>query len=501
MNKKNYFLMSLPILGASLMAGDIYVDSSFDGTSTGAKDAPYTTIQAAANAAQQGDTIWLYGSDDATYVLESDLSAVVFDPDNLHLRGYTDGGEATDWYETNKMARVYVKDDYAKLSFDMDGNTQTPFTVNGANLKITGVFFDFGGKSFRQQNKGGNNMIYVTNSNFCVENSFFYMSSATGYSGSSTPISGKSIKNSVRHDMVFNRCGFHYTSSYRNEVSAFGHCLGVLTVKNCYFERVYKMATGGSNEINDTTLNVVSNIFYNCHSESDGWVDALFSRAGNYFPKNASIRYNRIIRDDYDPKSKWSSSPYNVLSHGGMYGGSFDKEFEFHHNTIVGADAAFITKRRNSGNENTDVWTPEIHNNIFILNDGGIFIQEDEGSEPGKMFYKDYTTSYKLGSFIRNNAIMCDTFVGGDATTNSWYKLEYEEGAACGVVIQDNLEITTAPTFVNTTDVLDENFYRLRFDEYQWVRKIAWRGENNEYPNYIGALEPLLPTGFLIVVQ
>ena len=96
---------------------------------------------------------------------------------------------------------------------------------------------------------------------------------------------------------------------------------------------------------------------------------------------------------------------------------------------------------------------------------------------------------------------MCDTFVGGDATTNSWYKLEYEEGAACGVVIQDNLEITTAPTFVNTTDVLDENFYRLRFDEYQWVRKIAWRGENNEYPNYIGALKPLLPTGFLIVVQ
>ena len=88
MNLKNYFLMSLPILGASLMAGDIYVDSSFDGISTGAKDAPYTTIQAAANAAQQGDTIWLYGSDDATYVLESDLSAVVFDPDNLHLRGY-----------------------------------------------------------------------------------------------------------------------------------------------------------------------------------------------------------------------------------------------------------------------------------------------------------------------------------------------------------------------------------------------------------------------------
>lgn len=31
MNFKNYFLISLPILGASLMAGDIYVDSSFDG--------------------------------------------------------------------------------------------------------------------------------------------------------------------------------------------------------------------------------------------------------------------------------------------------------------------------------------------------------------------------------------------------------------------------------------------------------------------------------------
>ena len=486
---------------ATAFAADIYVDSSFIGTSDGSQAAPFATIKDAVAAVGEGDTIWVYGSDTVSYVMEDDSAAVVIDPDNITIRGYTDLGEAQDWSQTNKMAKVYIPDGYANRSFEIDGNTQTPFTVNGANLKITGVFFDFGGKSFRQQNKGGNNMIVVTNSNFCVENSFFYMSSATGYSGSSTPISGKSIKNSVRHDMVFNRCGFHYTSSYRDEASAFGHCLGVLTVKNCYFERVYKMATGGSDEIRNTTLNVVSNIFYNCHSASDGWVDALFSKSGNYFPKNASIRYNRIIRDDYDPKSKWSSSPYNVLSHGGMYGGSYDKEFEFHHNTIVGADTAFITRRRNSGNENTDVWTPEIHNNIFILNDGGVFIQENEGSVPGKMFYNDYTTSYKVGSFIRNNAIMCDTFVGGDATTNSWYKLEYEEGAACGVVIQDNLEITTAPTFVNTTDVLDENFYRLRLEDYEWVRKNAWTGENGEYPRYIGALEPLPISCSLMIIK
>ncbi|MBQ2282322.1 MAG: hypothetical protein II332_06105 [Kiritimatiellae bacterium] len=148
MNLKTKILMSLPVLGVSLIASDIYVDSSFEGTSTGAKNAPFTTIQAAANVAQQGDTIWLYGSDEVSYVFETDVSAVVFNPDNLHLRGYTDDGEATDWYETNKMAKVFILNGYAKNSFEEDQKTDRPFTVNGSNMKISGVYFDFGGKSF-----------------------------------------------------------------------------------------------------------------------------------------------------------------------------------------------------------------------------------------------------------------------------------------------------------------------------------------------------------------
>lgn len=508
MNLKNYFLMSLPILSASLMAGDIYVDSSFDGTSTGAKDAPYTTIQAAANAAQQGDTIWLYGSDTVSYVMEDDSAAVVIDLDNITIRGYTDNGEASDWFETNKMTKVYIPDGYASRSFEIDGNTQTPFILNGANTKIQGIFFDFGGKSFRQQNKGGNNMIVVTNSNFVCENSFFYSSSETGYEGALVPISAKNIKTPVMHNMVFNRCGFKSVHSYRNNCAVFGHCQGVLTVKKCYFERIFKLANGGSDNIRNTTLNVVSNIFYNCYSshENGSYEEALFGRGGNYFPKNGKISYNRIIRDDFD--SKYGKYRYNAVSHGGMYGGCFDKEFEFHHNTIVGLDVAFISMRRNQGNDSADLWTPAIHNNLFVLNDGGVFIEEREGTPdkngwggPGMMFSGDRTTSFLPGSYIRNNAILCDTFVGGDATTNSWYKFEYEEGANSGAVLTDNINLEEATTFVNTTDPTHEDFYRLRLEDYAWVRKNAWTGENGEYPRYIGALDPLLPTGFLIVIK
>ncbi|MBO7299477.1 MAG: hypothetical protein J6V41_06685 [Kiritimatiellae bacterium] len=501
MNLTKYFLMSLPVLGASLIAGDIYVNSSFNGVSTGSKAAPFTTIQSAANVAQEGDTIWLYGSDEVSYVFETDVSAVVFNPDNLHLRGYTNDGEATDWYETNKMAKVFIPDGYAKNSFEEDQKTDRPFTVNGANMKISGVYFDFGGKSFKQQNYGGDNLIVVTNTNFCVENSYFYMSSTAGYSASSTPISGIDIDKSPSRDMVFNRCAFVYTDCYRDYNTPITCCDGLLTAKNCYFELANRFATG-SNKVR-TSICVVSNIFYNCLSsgqkENEDYVAALFSKGGNYYPVNAEITYNRIIRDDYD--SKWGTMPYYLLVHGGMYGGSFTQDVKIHHNTIVGADRAFITRRRLKGNEDADVWTPEIHNNIILLSEGGELIREYEGSVLGQKFYKDYTTSYKLGSFIRNNALMYDTFLTGDATTNSWYKLEYEEGVDCGVVIQDNFDLTGIPKFVNTTDPTNKDFYRLRLDDNQWVRQNSWRGENNEYPRYIGALEPLLPLCSLLIVK
>ena len=96
---------------------------------------------------------------------------------------------------------------------------------------------------------------------------------------------------------------------------------------------------------------------------------------------------------------------------------------------------------------------------------------------------------------------MCDTFVGGDATTNSWYKLEYEEGANSGVELIDNINLEEALTFINTTDPFDENFYRLRLEDYEWVRKNAWTGENGEYPRYIGALEPLPISCLLMIIK
>ncbi|MBO7299722.1 MAG: hypothetical protein J6V41_07975 [Kiritimatiellae bacterium] len=502
MNLKNYFLMSLPILSASLIAGDIYVDSSFDGTSTGAKDAPYTTIQAAANAAQQGDTIWLYGSDTVSYVMEDDSAAVVIDPDNVTIRGYTDEGEAANWSETNKMAKVFIKNGYAKNSKAVDGNVQRPITLNGASPKIQGVYFDFGATSFRQQDQGGDNLIMVTNVNFVCENSFFYMSSKLGYNGSNQPISALNIKNAVKHNMIIRNCGFNYHSHYRSDAVPIGQCNGVLRVENCYFEHVSRMSSGGSDEIRDTTLSVVSNVIYNCGSSANGYVDSFFTKGGNYFPNNAEIAYNRFIRDDFDPKSEWGKQQFGFLAHGGHYGGPFRGEVNIHHNTIVGADSAFVTNRRLSGDEGVDLWTPAIHNNLIILNEGGMLIEEKEGSPPGRFFNnKGFTTSYRLGSTIRNNAIMCDTFLGGDATTNSWYKLEYEEGANSGVELIDNINLEEAPTFVNTTDPTHEDFYRLRLSDYAWVRKNAWTGENGEYPRYIGALEPLLSTGFLIVIK
>jgi hypothetical protein len=104
-------------------------------------------------AVGEGDTIWVYGSDTVSYVMEDDSAAVVIDLDNITIRGYTDNGEASDWFETNKMTKVYIPDGYAEKSYAIDSDTQPPFLLNGANSKIQGFFFDFGGKSFREQKK------------------------------------------------------------------------------------------------------------------------------------------------------------------------------------------------------------------------------------------------------------------------------------------------------------------------------------------------------------
>jgi len=106
-------------------------------------------------------------------------------------------------------------------------------------------------------------------------------------------------------------------------------------------------------------------------------------------------------------------------------------------------------------------------------------------------------SAIKAGSVLRNNAVCLtnnDVIVTGKATTSEMYNL-FDK-----LTITNNVFLANLPEFVETNDVYSADFYRpkLRLGQDADLRRIGWRGENNEYPRFVGAREPIVRGSFTI---
>ena len=117
--------------------------------------------------------------------------------------------------------------------------------------------------------------------------------------------------------------------------------------------------------------------------------------------------------------------------------------------------------------------------------------------EAGDAFKDGNYSSFKTdgGAFFRNNAYYALALNGGTATEVPGYDLSK------GLLVENNVVLAAAPVFMST-DPASPNFYRPKQSKNPtWIGKgKAWT-DGGKYPDYIGAVEPLVTGGLILYVR
>lgn len=482
-----------------------YVDCLFTGESTGRKEAPFKTIkEGCAAATQVASEVYVRGGPDRHYVLADYRDSVTVGADSNKVYGCdVDWNPATGFVETNSMANLVIADDYAHQSFTLTGGTgwQPPVKVTASECTISGFYSRFGCQSYKQQNEGGGEGLISLKggiSGTTIENCWFEMKdeiSKFAAVGACGVVSGADPGNNIVALSVQKTCirkCYFWMAKFRASVHLLWNLHhGTRFEENlvCHLDTLYE---GGGN-LNSVDYHIVSNIFLNCSNGSNqasggefyvGW---LLKSVGNGKPASGEIAYNRFIHNADDG----ISTRYRLFQHGAVYNGSWNTDTYIHHNTIVGYDIAFESPL--NGTSTGRPWSPNFFDNIIVSD--AVF-SEDAVDQWTENSIK-YKSSFMPGSMFMNNAVLADNFVIGTATAKEWYD------------IGENLEGTNTteyldgmPAFVNTSDPLNENYYRLRVPSAPWVIN-AWVGDDPtspEFPRYIGAVAPQ-PGGFAVRIR
>ena len=449
---------------ATVFAADYYVDSTADATTaTGSSTSPFTTIKAAVDAANAQytldgipSTINVKGGESCTYTIATADDLISVTASNLTIQAWAGTG-------TPKVV----------LDSELSVATNNPsiITVKSSALDCTIKGFDF----------------------------YYYINNNKTHSGNSLGEHGRII------DVYAGRCTVDSCKFYQNMVSTTSwgaHTDGIITsrgeegsnrvvgyelvVKNCYFSKVGR--NNGRTIRSGTYAQMISNIFDDCagyfypikQSIAGNFISnrivnaraSIYSNGGNYGEYNEmEIAYNIFVSTSDQPFFKKAGAGMNSL--------------KCHHNTIVGGSALMTTY----GNSKFQ-WKPKFYNNLIVLTDPKTIIISEEAAHVGDT----NPTTFNKSSSFRDNVWLATDFNGGSAPLNlSQYKLVADSADSVGLYLENNLQLSLAPVFIETEDVFSEDFYRLNSTRYPWAE-----GLNSSYdttPVYIGAMEPVAIAG------
>lgn len=467
-------LSALPAAAAPTGA-NLYVDSLAPAGGTGDRiDSPVRTVPEALALAQAGDTIWVRGGAGRAYGVTNDVDTLPIPAtlEGLSIRAYAetpgDGG----------LASVAISDTYVA-----DGNRAHIVSNAAANVTIEGFDFSFGTSSVGKQNVGSCAIVRTDAPFTTVENCRFRMPRPTGYAGSGantalveTP-SGNGPTN-----LVVRGCGFYNTRTanrYHNFAPPVRCANNGLVVGNVFSNVNWTATTRGDR------FSFVSNVVYGANEETAGERAGIVLNSG----RDAEIAYNVLAADPASDKRHavffgfWRAWTGNVLvHHNTCIGGS----------TLVFAGGPLVNESRRK---------PKIFCNLFVPAGAGTNIVESVNSATQTNLFGHVPTTFRPGSVFRNNASPATAaFSGGTAplqVTN--YQLVGEDG----LFVADNLVLDAPPVFVVTNDIRHADFYRYRTSRTAAadLGVLGWRGENGEYPLYIGAKPPLYPESTMLILR
>ena len=197
----------------------------------------------------------------------------------------------------------------------------------------------------------------------------------------------------------------------------------------------------------------------------------------------------------YDASARTAEIAYNILKASKPGIAFFKKEFRgmsaarIHHNTAIGCEALIDLgpSKWNGG----ALWTASVFDNVLVseAEDAALVKETWTFTQAG------YTTMFLDGSFVRNNAFYCPN--GGLTNVSAVANHDF----AGKVAFLDNIELDAAPVFISEKPG-DPDFCRPKQSRNPaWVGKgKAWT-DGGVYPDYIGAVEPVLASGLMLIVR
>ena len=219
----------------------------------------------------------------------------------------------------------------------------------------------------------------------------------------------------------------------------------------------------------------------------------LFRSSGVFYSAlggmgKGEIAYNIFIGRNHD---------FSLFNYGSYQGFDTNDKVRFHHNTVIGF-ACLFSGGKTVWKESENKFNP----NIYGENKSSLDFF-DNIIDANVLFYENATnvehqaSAIKAGSVFRNNAVCLtnnNVIATGKATSSAMYNLTDM------LTMTENIFLNELPVFVETNDIYNVDFYRprLRLGQDADLRRIGWTGENNEYPRFIGALEPVVPSSFTI---
>ena len=472
---------TLPSSGLS----ELYVDSLGSGNGLSPESA-LPTIRAALDIAGPGFTIWVRGGAGRAYGVtnETDTLPIPAALAGLSIRAYDetpgDGGRAL----------VSISDTYIE-----DGNRANIVSNGAENVTLSGLDFAFGPHSVGKQDYGSCAVVWIDAPFASLENCSFRMSRITGYAGSgaSTAIVETPSNANRATNLVVRGCSFYNTRTaarYHNFAVPIRCASNAFLSENVFsnVNSVVEMRGGGG-----TCYTFVSNVVYGANEEKFGQRTGLLLGSGS----NVEIAYNVLAADPASDKKQ--------VAFFGFWRSWTGENVLIHHNTCIGG-SILVYGLGETRNEN--LRKPKIFSNLFVPDGVGTNIVEDPGTYKINNvdtyytnFYANVPTTFRPGSVFRNNAYPDTTVFNGGLATQ--LVPNYQLIGDDGLFVADNIALAEPLVFVCTNDIYHADFYRYRTSRTATpdLGVLAWRGENNEYPRWIGAKPPLYPSATMLILR
>ena len=480
---------TLPASGTA----ELYVDSLGSGNGSSPESA-LPTIRAALDIAGPDYVIWVRGGDGRAYGVANNADAISIPAalEGLSIRAYGqtpgDGG----------LAPVAVSGTYIA-----DGGRAAIVSNAAERVTIEGFRFAWTTESLGKNNVANCPLIVNAAPFLTISNcEFVFSGNLPGYgqSGLHQPIIGCVTVPAT--NLVVAGCSFFNCRPNDGNLGR-GYKLLQLRdnahVERCVFSNCTDIVRGvqlrAGGDICTSFVSFSSNVVFQV---SPGSNRPVFL-AGYDGPRNIAVSYNRFVNDASAPSARIFEKKREGFQNGPL----------FHHNTIVGF-REFIYAENLTYNAST--LKASIFDNIFVLAADATNIIENSSGKINPPSCPP--TMFKSGSFYRNNALLTGMFNGGTAAnvhTDGW---TYDITAGLAIDNTFVLGGTTVPAgtavpvpppdFAETNNLFSANFYRPKATRKEGVfnyGRAGWKGENGEYPEYLGALPPLYPAAAMMILR